>query len=63
MFSSSIQKWMLCKGWCSAVDCIIVAPTIYTVYLTKICLVNWDIMHIGGHFSLVNMAILSVRFS
>ena len=35
----------------------------YAVYLAKISLVNWDVMHIGGHFSLVNMAILSVRFS
>ena len=54
MFSSSIQKWMFCKGWCSAVDCIIVAPTIYTVYLASTSLVNWNIMHIGRHFSLVN---------
>ena len=63
MFSSSIQKWMLCKGWCSAVGCSIVAPTIYAVYLAKISLVNWDIMHIGEHFSLVNMGMLSVRLS
>ena len=26
-----------------------------------ICLANWDIMHIGGHFSLANRVILSVH--